>query len=107
MSHPKLKNAAQVSKQLLDAATSAVKNDGMSENSAAKAFGVSRTTLRSRLRQPVPNSVGGRLKLPEWEEEALADFLLSCSDMGIPFNRHHFQQLFEELADELSTYTQK
>ncbi|GAV00466.1 hypothetical protein RvY_11309 [Ramazzottius varieornatus] len=68
---------------------------------AAKVFGVSRTTMTNRIQNPSPNPVGRKLKFPPCEEERLADFLLSCSDQGVPLNRYHCLQLILEVAVQL------
>ena len=94
----KLKTATQVHAELsLEAALHEVKN-GQSVNGAAKTYGVCRSTLRNRTYQPNPSRVGAPTKFPSWEEDRIADFLLSCSDQGIPLNRYHCIQLLCEVA---------
>ena len=103
MPREKLKTATEVQKQLMEAAIYSVKQDGKSENAAAKVFGVNRQTLRNRLQNLHDKPIGFPSKFPPEEEKRLADFLLNCSDMGIPLNRHHCHRLISQLAEQLGT----
>ncbi|GAV02619.1 hypothetical protein RvY_13160 [Ramazzottius varieornatus] len=106
LSLSKLKTASRVHKELsMEAALREVK-DGESLASAAKMDGVSRTTLRSRMKKPNPSRVAAPTKFPSWEEDRLVDFLMSCSDQAIPLNRYHCLQLFCEVAIGLGTLEQ-
>ncbi|GAV00362.1 hypothetical protein RvY_11224 [Ramazzottius varieornatus] len=106
LSLSKLKTASQVHKELsMEAALREVK-DGQSLTSSAKTNGVSRTTLRSRMEKRNPSRVGAPTKFPPWEEDRLVDFLMYCSDQGIPLNRYHCLQLFCEVAIGLGTLEQ-
>ena len=85
---------------MMEAAIGHTKN-GMSKRAAAKLCGVERRTLTRHMLDPDLKPVGAPRKIPQWEEDRLADFLLECSDQGIPFNRHHCMQLFSQVAAEL------
>ncbi|GAU89153.1 hypothetical protein RvY_01737 [Ramazzottius varieornatus] len=96
-----LKTAFQVHQELsLEAAIHEVKN-GQSQASAAKIYRISRTTLRNRLQNSTPSSVGAPTKFASHEEDRLAEFFLACSDQGVPLNRYHCLQIFSEVAIEL------
>ena len=73
----------------------------MSEHTAAKIYKVCRATMRNRMKDPAPNRVGAPRKFPDYEEERIAEFLLACSETGIPLNRYHCFQLFSHVAVEL------
>ena len=88
---------------MLEAAIRSVK-DGMSQNGAATMYDVSRSTMRNRLKDPAPKSVGKPRKFPFYEEERIAEFLSACSEQGIPFNRYHCLQLFSEVGVELGKH---
>ena len=103
MSKEKLKTAPEAYKLLMDAAIHSVKEGGKSERDAAKQFGVNRQTLRNRRQNLHTKQVGRQRKFPPEELKGLADFLLSCSDMGIPLNRHHCRRLISQLAEQLGT----
>ena len=104
MASSKLKTASQAHRELMiEAATGAVKH-GMSQNAAAKMFKVCRMTMRNRMKNPTPKPVGGPRKFPFYEEERIAEFLVACSEQGIPFNRYHCLQLFSKVAVELSKH---
>ena len=101
MASSKLRTASQAHKELmLEAAIRSVK-DGMSQNGAATMYDVSRSTMRNRLKDPAPRSVGKSRKFTFYEEERIAEFLSACSKQGIPFNRHHCMRLFSQVAAEL------
>ena len=85
---------------MIEAAIREMKN-GMSKTAAAKIFGVCRTTMISRLENPTPKPVGTPRKFPRYEKDRIADFLLACSEQGIPLNRYHCAQLFSHVAGEL------
>lgn len=90
MASPKLKTAAEAHAQLtMEAAAHAVEEMKWSERKSAEMYGVNRRTLSNRLNDRHTGSRGRQPKIPSHEEEALADFLLSCSDTGIPLNRQH------------------
>ncbi|GAU97219.1 hypothetical protein RvY_08554 [Ramazzottius varieornatus] len=73
-----LKTAFQVHQELsLEAAIHEVKN-GQSQASAAKIYRISRTTLRNRLQNSTPSSVGAPTKFASHEEDRLAEFFLAC-----------------------------
>ena len=101
MALSKLKTASQVSKELMIEAAIRETKNGMSKTAAAKMFGVCRTTMTSRLDNPTPKPVGAPRKFPRYEEDRIADFLLACSEQGIPLNRYHCAQLFSHVAGEL------
>ena len=101
MSLRKLKTTVEVCKLLMQDAVKAVKDAGMSENGAAKHFKVQRMTLRRRLQDLHTKRSGGQLKFSEEVEKDLAEFLVSCSDEGVPLNRAHCMRLFSQVAIEL------
>lgn len=101
MACSKLYTAAEVNKQIMDAALSAVKNGGMSQNSVAKAYGISRSTLRNRLQNRHTGRHGGKTKFPPALEKELVELLKACCDMGIPLSRYHCYQLFSQVAIDL------
>ncbi|GAU97024.1 hypothetical protein RvY_08387 [Ramazzottius varieornatus] len=107
MSHSKLKTGSRVHQELtLEAAIHEVKH-GMSLTKAAKVFGVSRTTMTNRIQNPSPNPVGRKTQFPPYEQERLADFLLSCSYQGVPLNRYHCLQLFSGVAVQLHRHEER
>ena len=101
MSLSKLKTAAEVSKMLMDAAISAVKETGLSERATAKRFGIQHMSMRRRFQNLHPNRSGGQLKFSQVVEKDSVDFLLSCSDEGVPLDRSHCVRLFSQIAIEL------
>ena len=90
MASSKLKTAAEVYEQLkMEAAVHAVREMKWSKRESSKQYGVNRQTLSNRMNNRHTGSRGRQTKIPPHEEDALEDFLLSCSDTGIPLNRQH------------------
>ncbi|GAU90069.1 hypothetical protein RvY_02541 [Ramazzottius varieornatus] len=63
-------------------------------------YGVNRRTLSNRLINRHLGPHGKQPKIPH-QEEALADFLLACSDTGIPLNRQHCAAAIVEMNKRL------
>ena len=57
--------------------------------------------MRSRKQNSLPYPVGKPRKCPPYEEDRIAEFLLACSEQGIPLTRYHCLQLFSQVAVEL------
>ncbi|GAU90547.1 hypothetical protein RvY_02949 [Ramazzottius varieornatus] len=85
---------------MLETAIKATKEEGISQHAAAKKFGVSRVTMRNRMVHPNPSPHGGKAKLPDRAENSIADFSVSCSDMGVPLNRYYTLQFMSDMAAE-------
>lgn len=94
----KLKTASQVHAELMPNALHAVRKDGMSLREAARRFTVPRSSLYDRMKNPNPKRVGAPTKFPKEEEARLAEFLMECSDRGIPLNRNHCSELISQLG---------
>ena len=102
MAASKLKTAAEVYEQLtMEAAVYAVRTMGWSKRESSEQYGVNRQTLCNRLNQRHTGSRGRQSKIPPHEEDALEDFLLSCSDTGIPLNRQHCAAAIVEMNTRL------
>ncbi|GAU89327.1 hypothetical protein RvY_01886 [Ramazzottius varieornatus] len=101
MPQSKLCTAAEANKQIMNAAIQAVKTEEMSQRSAAKAYGVSRSTLRNRLQNRNTGHQGGQTKFSPRMETDSVELVKACCDMGIPLNRYHCYQLFSQVAVEL------
>ena len=100
----KLKTASQVYAQLMTSVVHAVTEGGMSVFEASRRYNVPRTTLRDRLKNPSPRPVGAPTKFSKDEEKRLAEFLLECSDRGIPLNRNHCSELISQLGVNLGKH---
>ncbi|GAU89070.1 hypothetical protein RvY_01665 [Ramazzottius varieornatus] len=104
MASPKLKTTAEAHAQLtMEAAAHAVEEMKWSERKSAEIYGVNRRTLSNRLNDRHTGSRGRQPKIPPHEEGALADFLLSCSDTGIPLNRQHCAAAIVEMNIRLGS----
>ncbi|XP_050066785.1 uncharacterized protein LOC114123838 isoform X4 [Aphis gossypii] len=86
----------------INAAIKAIQDDGMSQNSAAKKFGVARSTLQFRLKNPNKQnfSCGPSTFLTTNEEETLVKWLLECSKKGFPRRREDLQDSVKKFLDE-------
>ncbi|GAV07531.1 hypothetical protein RvY_17356 [Ramazzottius varieornatus] len=74
---------------------------GWSERKSAMLYGVNRRTLRNRLNNRHLGPHGKQPKIPP-QEEALAAFLLACSDTGIPLNRQHCAATIVDMNNRLA-----
>ncbi|GAU89269.1 hypothetical protein RvY_01838 [Ramazzottius varieornatus] len=103
MSSPTLVSAAEAQKQLtVEAAVHAVQKLGWSGRKAAEYYEIPLTTLKRRLLNLQPERDGGKTKIPSHEENALANFLINSSDIGIPLNRQHCAGVIVEINTQLS-----
>jgi len=85
-----------------DAAIKAIQDDGISQKSAAKKFGVNRSTLQFRLKNPDKQNIsyGPSTVLTTNEEETLVKWSLECSKKGFPRRREDLQDSVKTFLDE-------
>lgn len=86
----------------IKSAIEAVEIDGMSQKSAAKKFGVARSTLQFRLKNLNKEhfSCGPSTVLSTNEEETLVKWLLESSKKGFPRRREDLQNSVKLFLDE-------
>lgn len=85
------KKSENFSEDKLSAAIQAV-NDGMSKKAAARQFGIARTTLIFRLKNPEQKTTCGPSSVLTKEEEGmLVKWILECSKKGFPRRKEDVQ----------------
>ena len=87
--------------EALDNALKAVRSDGMSHASAAKRFGVPRTTLIDRLKGRIEDDVamGAKTVLTAEEEKTLCDFIVRSAKSGFPLQRVDVRRWVKHIMD--------
>lgn len=86
----------------IDAALKAIHVDGMSQKSAAKKFGVARSTLQFRLKNTDNQNIscGPSTVLTTNEEKTLVKWLLESCKKGFPRRREDLQNSVKLFLDE-------
>lgn len=94
---PRSKNFSEVN---LLAAVQAV-HDGMSKKAAARQFGVARSTLIFRLKNPdQKTSCGPSAVLTKGEEDMLVKWIIDSSRKGFPRRKEDVQQSVKKFLDD-------
>ena len=75
-------------------AINAINNDGMDLRSAARAYGVKKSTLNDRI-HGTGNKSGPRTKLSDFTERLLLTTFQTCSDIGMSLNMNQILDLVE------------
>lgn len=76
-------------------------NDGMLKKGAARQFGVSRSTLQFRLKNPIKKmACGSPIILTEVEEYTLVKWILESSRKGFPRRKKDLQLSVKKFLDD-------
>ena len=83
-------------------ALQAVRQDGMKHGTAAKRFGIPKTTLLDRLKGRVADhsKMGAPTILTTAEEQKLCRFIEESARLGFPLQRNDFKRLVKDILDK-------